>query len=93
MTFLCSYSDPDSIPLYFHSLLKNHPDVTVPVIEALISMRYDLDKNQIAQAIEGCKKTYDETMQQMEKEGQVVHQGIFSKLKLPNKITGWFSKR
>ena len=65
----------------------------MPIIEALLSMRYDLDKNQIALAVEGCKKTYEETIQQMEKEGKTIQPGVFSRLKLPNKITGWFSNK
>jgi hypothetical protein len=44
------------ISLYFHSVLKNFPDVNITHITALLHMRLDLNKAQINEAIEGCNK-------------------------------------
>ena len=53
-------------------------------------MRYDLERSQIAHAIEGCKNVFEDTLKQREKDGILIPQGIFSKLKLPSKVDSIF---
>ncbi|PRP77773.1 hypothetical protein PROFUN_07715 [Planoprotostelium fungivorum] len=55
-------AEADMLPLYFHSIVKNYPDVTTHIIAALLSMRKDLSKSEMKSAVEGCEKV-------MEKEG------------------------
>jgi hypothetical protein len=64
------------IGLYFHSLLKNHPDVSMSNIEQLLSMRYDLSRSQIAESLASCKKIMDQ--QHIDQEN--IPAGIFTKL-------------
>jgi len=80
-------AEPEMISLYFHSLLKNHPDVSLTIIAALLSMRYDLDRNQISEAIEGCSRI----IEQREKEGapRKEVEGVFSRIQLSQKIS-WY---
>ncbi len=49
------------ICLYFDSLLRNHADVTLRVVEILISQREDLksSKSQIKEALQSCKETLE----------------------------------
>jgi len=52
-------SESEMISLYFDSLLRNNPDVTLVIIHSLLSMRSDLTSSQIAEALEGCQKIID----------------------------------
>ncbi len=72
--------EPSNISLAFHSLLQNHPDVTLDIIQALLAMRFDFGASELAEAMAECKKIVDQR-------GPVekIEPGIFSSLKMPSK--------
>ncbi len=80
------------ISLAFFSLLKSNPDCTLNIIESILSSRWDLTKEQIAEAMEGCKRIWNQT-----DKTKPVETGIFSKLKLPSRLDnlkrGWRGNR
>jgi hypothetical protein len=48
------------VSLSFHSLLKNNPDVTLDIIQVLLSMRFDFGVSELSEAMEECKKVMDQ---------------------------------
>jgi hypothetical protein len=46
--------------LAFHSLLKNNPDITLDIIQVLLSMRFDFGQSELNEAMEECKKIMDQ---------------------------------
>jgi len=80
-------AEVDMLPLYFHSIVTNYPDVTVHIIVALLSMRKDLNKKEMAEAIAGLEKV-------MEKEGnREMKKTIFSTIRLPSKFESLYKKK
>eukprot|EP01116_Phalansterium_solitarium_P000650 TRINITY_DN10491_c0_g1_i1.p1 TRINITY_DN10491_c0_g1~~TRINITY_DN10491_c0_g1_i1.p1 ORF type:complete len:735 (-),score=338.73 TRINITY_DN10491_c0_g1_i1:356-2560(-) len=80
-------SEPEMISLYFNSLVKNNPDCTLTIMQALLSLRTDLDKAQKEEALDGCRAVlangvaYDREHKD----------GVFSRIKLASRIGGIFS--
>lgn len=47
--------EADYIPVYFSSLLKIAPDISIEQVTFLLGLRGDLKRNQIAECIQGCR--------------------------------------
>eukprot|EP01117_Protostelium_nocturnum_P018815 TRINITY_DN7953_c0_g1_i1.p1 TRINITY_DN7953_c0_g1~~TRINITY_DN7953_c0_g1_i1.p1 ORF type:complete len:592 (-),score=206.05 TRINITY_DN7953_c0_g1_i1:54-1829(-) len=84
-------AEAEMLPLYFHSILKSYPDMTMEHLIALLSLRKDLNKTQMAEAVEACEKTFA-GFEDKDKDKKANRQ-VFSRIKLPSKFDSLFRKR
>lgn len=83
------------ISMYYHAILEKHPDLLLSIVHALLQMRYDLDKSQIAEAMDGCNNIWEQYQQKhpTDTNSPPPISGIFTKLKLANRVPSYTYKK
>lgn len=73
---------PDSVALYYHAILNNHPDFTLNFVEHLLSMRTDLNKEDFKNAMKECEAVIANRQKNPTNNNANAKPGLFSKIKI-----------
>lgn len=79
-------ADRAMIPFYFDGILKDHPDVTVHLIAYVLSIRNEHTRDEVRSIMEDCSKLIETRLA-----GTTPQAGLFTKLKLPTRISSLLS--